>query len=525
LLKLLGLIIVDAFALTIVYALFEDDNALLALVFLFITVMMNVLILVPRLYPFKWMSPGLALVILLVVYPIIYTIITALSNYSDGHLLTKDQTIELIEQRNYLPETGQAFTFAPFRTGEEGAYEYALWLVSEDGETMYFALPDAPFEEVEADAASEDGIPTEYGDYQRMTERRDIVGASSALDGARFGEGDEAVEVTAISTNARRPSTAQQLQQRYIYDEEQDAFLDQQTGTLYYASSKEGCFLPEGVTDCGGESGALVPGYRVYVGLENFDRLINDPALSGPLGRIFGWTILFSLFSVLTTFALGLFMAVILDDDLIPGRKVIRSLLIIPYAIPGVISILVWQGMLNMNLGVISVNLQEIFGLNIPWFTDPFWAKFAIILVNTWLGYPYMMLICSGALQSIPSDVYEAAAVDGANSWQRFWRITLPLLLVTVGPLLIASFTFNFNNYLIIEALTEGDPPMAGTITPAGHSDILISYTYDVAFGSDRGADYGYASAITIIIFAIVAGVTLFNYRFTRTWEEVGENV
>jgi ABC-type sugar transport system permease subunit len=98
-------------------------------------------------------------------------------------------------------------------------------------------------------------------------------------------------------------------------------------------------------------------------------------------------------------------------------------------------------------------------------------------------------------------------------------------LLVTVGPLLIASFTFNFNNYLIIEALTEGNPPIAGAITPAGHTDILISYTYNLAFGSDRGADYGYASAITIIIFTITAAVTLFQYRFTRSWEEVGENV
>jgi ABC-type sugar transport system permease subunit len=181
--------------------------------------------------------------------------------------------------------------------------------------------------------------------------------------------------------------------------------------------------------------------------------------------------------------------------------------------------------MLNTNMGVISVNIQEIFGVTIPWFSDPFWAKFAILLVNTWLGYPYMMLVCSGALQTIPNDVYEAAAVDGAGEWQRFWRITLPLLLVVVGPLLIASFTFNFNNYLLIEALTQGNPPMEGTITPAGYSDILINYAYNLAFGSDRGADYGYASAITLVIFAIVSAVTALQYRFTQRWEEVGRNV
>jgi ABC-type sugar transport system permease subunit len=136
-----------------------------------------------------------------------------------------------------------------------------------------------------------------------------------------------------------------------------------------------------------------------------------------------------------------------------------------------------------------------------------------------------MMLVCSGALQAIPSEVYEAAAVDGAKPWQRFWQITLPLLLVSVGPLLIASFTFNFNNYLLIEALTGADAPsIPNSPVPARYTDILISYTYNIAFGN-RGADYGYASALTIVIFVIVASVTLMQYRFTKTWETVGENV
>ncbi|HRF97749.1 MAG TPA: ABC transporter permease subunit, partial [Aggregatilineales bacterium] len=100
-----------------------------------------------------------------------------------------------------------------------------------------------------------------------------------------------------------------------------------------------------------------------------------------------------------------------------------------------------------------------------------------VLLVNLWLGYPYMMLISSGALQSIPSEVYEAAAVDGANPQQRFWQITLPLLLVTLGPLLIGSFVYNFNNYMLIAALTGGNPPIPDSPVPAGYTDILISYT------------------------------------------------
>jgi len=185
----------------------------------------------------------------------------------------------------------------------------------------------------------------------------------------------------------------------------------------------------------------------------------------------------------------------------------------------------VWRAMLNTNLGVITDLAETLTGSRPQFLLDPWLAKASILLVNTWLGYPYMMLVCSGALQSISSDVYEAAAVDGAKPSQRFWNITLPLLLVSVGPLLIASFTFNFNNYLLIEALTTGNPPIPSSPVPAGYTDILISYTYSLAFGNDRGADYGYASAIAIVIFVIVAVVTLIQFRFTRQWEQVGENV
>ena len=160
------------------------------------------------------------------------------------------------------------------------------------------------------------------------------------------------------------------------------------------------------------------------------------------------------------------------------------------------------------------------------WTTEAFWAKVAIILVNLWLGYPYMMLICSGALASIPSDIYEAAMIDGATGWQSFRRITLPLVLVAVGPLLIASFVYNFNNFNLIYLFIQGGPPIAGASTQAGSTDILLSYVYKLAFeSSGRGVLYGLASAISIIVFFIVAAITLTKYNLTNMWEEVSENV
>ena len=126
-----------------------------------------------------------------------------------------------------------------------------------------------------------------------------------------------------------------------------------------------------------------------------------------------------------------------------------------------------------------------------------------------------------GALQSIPSEIYEASNVDGANARQRFWSLTLPLLLVAVGPILISSFAFNFNNFGVIRLYNQGGPAITPT---AGWTDILISYTYRLAFAAGT-TDYGLASAITIVIFFIVLAITVLNFRFTGTWEEVSQNV
>ncbi|BAL98512.1 ABC transporter permease subunit [Caldilinea aerophila] len=136
-----------------------------------------------------------------------------------------------------------------------------------------------------------------------------------------------------------------------------------------------------------------------------------------------------------------------------------------------------------------------------------------------------MFVISTGALQALPSDVYEAAEIDGASPIQAFWNITLPLLMITMGPLLVASFAFNFNNFVVIELFNKGGPPMSGTISPVGHTDILVTYTYRVAFASGRGADLGYAAAITVAIFLILVVITYFQFRYTHMLEERSENV
>lgn len=508
-LKYLGLMVFDALALIIVYAFLGDDNLGLAFVFGIVAIFANVVFLIPNLYPIRWMAPGLMLMTLMVLYPLVYTVLTSLTNYGDGHLLTKQQSIDLIDNERYVPDDARLYSWELLQS-EDGTF--ALWLTREleDGTLETALAPEnAPIEDV---TETFDETPENYNGFM-LLDRAARTQALGEVQNAVFGEGEDTAGI------AGRREAARPLAQRYVYDSSADTIFDNQENITYVADDSEGFFVAQNGSD------ALAPGYRVNIGLENFQRLIEDRTLLEPLIQVFVWTVIFALLSVLTTFAVGLLMAIVLDNPDIPLRKLWRSLIFIPYAIPGVIAILVWKGMLNQNLGIITNAIVDVFGYRIPWFEEAFWARFAILLVNLWLGYPYMMLICSGALQAIPSDIYEAAAVDGATQTQSFWRITLPLLLVSVGPLLIASFTYNFNNYLIIEALTEGNPPIPGTSTPAGQTDILISYTYNLAFGGDSGADYGYAAAITIVIFSVVGLITLFNTRFLAGLEETGQNV
>ncbi len=510
--RFLCLAVVDAFAVLLLYYLLRDEVWPIAAIVVIATLVVNIVNFSNRLLALRWMSPALAIIILMVLYPIFFTVYTAFTNYGDGHLLTKAQTIRRIGQDFYLPEEGNIYRWAGFRSPEG---DFLLWLFDKDDQA-FLAFPNQPLEPITPEDArivqiDEDGFPSGIDEYARMELLEMIPILDSQLAPLEFGEPPLKIRIKSIREAA-------QLQSRYVYDDAQDLFIDNMTGTAFYADDSKGLYTSV-------EGASLSPGYQVEIGWQNFQRLFNSPALSGPFITIFIWTIVFALLSVVTTFALGLFLALVFNDTAFKIRKLVRALLIVPYAIPGIIGILIWRGMLNPHFGVLTTNLVNLIGWTPGWFTDPFWSKVGVLLVNLWLGFPYMMLVCSGALQTIPTEIYEAATVDGAGVWQRFRKITLPLLLVNVGPLLISSFTMNFNNFSVIYAYNEGRPPIPGTSTPAGYTDILISYTYRLAFESGRGADYGYANAITIIIFLIVASITLIQYRAMGTWEEISENV
>jgi ABC-type sugar transport system permease subunit len=508
LLSFLLLIVINAGVIWFLNRLATLGYYPLAAAILIILIFVNVVFLLQAARPIRWMVIGLVFMALFTIYPIFFTVWVSFTNYGEGHLITKEQAIDQILRVKYLPEAGKAYSWTAFRSPEG---EYALWLLDADG-SGYLALVGEPLTQPQPGEAGlgeldARGIPETIEGYQRLNAI--LAATDQNLTEILFGEEGKTIQV-------RSPSEAAELLPLYTYDPEQDAMISQETGIAY--QNIRGTFTSPNGTQ-------LRPGFIESVRFTNFRDFFLSPALRGPLIRIILWNFGFAFFSLLFNFSLGLAIAIMFNDKFFPFKKLIRSLLIIPYTLPALITILIWRGMLNPELGVFDRILESLFGWAPPWFTDQWWSKIAILIVNLWLSYPYFMLVCSGALQSISEDYYAAAKVDGANAWQQFRNITLPLLMVAVGPLLVASFTFNFNNFNLIYLFNQGNPPMAGTPTPAGHTDILISYVYNLAFTGSRGVNYGFASAITIVIFLIVSVITLFQFRFTNMWEEVGENV
>lgn len=507
-LRLLSLLVVDGFLVWFGYRQALLGNYTLVVILAVVGMFVSAVFLFNRAYPLRWMAPGLALMIMFSVYPNFLTIYVGFTNYGDGHLLTREQAIIQIEKARYLPEGGSAYTWTAFKSD---AGEYAIWLIDEDG-VGYLAFEGQTITQAEpgkmgVGELDSKGIPETIEGYERLNAL--LAAADPNLTTIKFGGAENAVQIQSTSRAAA-------FEQRYVYDPEQDAMLDQETGKVYY--QVDGTFQTV-------DGKAIIPGYQAFIGTQNFKDFIVSPALRGPLVRIIIWNFVFPLLSVFLQFFLGLGIALLYNDPKFPGKRFVRSMLLIPYTIPSLITILIWRGMLNPEVGVVNRTLLNLFGTNPEWFSDPWLAKFALIIVNLWLGYPYYMLVCSGALQSIPEEIYGAAKVDGTNLWQSFRFITLPLLLVAVGPLLLASYIYNFNNFNLIYLFLLGGPPISGAATRAGHTDIMISYVYNLAFEGGRGQNFGLAAAVTLLIFIVVIGISLVQFRYTRMWEEVSENV
>ncbi len=475
----------------------------------------------PRTNALRWTTPGVLLMVVFVALPILYTLYISFTNWSTGHLLNKGQVIEILESRSYVDPDAAGELFELFAYRDDG--EIRFLLIGEDGR-MLFGEPRLRTEEPLVDATQDpeelgmvdadgDGIPDGIGPY-RLLSRPELFGLANQLDFTRLVIDIEDGEVQILGLSEARVVLASR---RYLYDVERDVMVD-------LVEQKE-CLPGETIERAGsfvcsdGES--LIPGWVSVVGSDNYSNILTNENIRGPFLGVLLWNVVFAFLSVVLTFALGLLLAIALQHERFRGRLVWRSIYILPYAVPPLLMILLWQGLLNTQFGPVNDMLGTLGIDPIPWLNDASWAKVAVLLVNTWLGFPYMFLICTGALQAIPAELQEAARVDGAGGFGVFRRITFPLLMVSLAPLLIGSFAFNFNNFGLIFLLTNGGPPILDAAVPVGSTDILITFIFDLAFAGGRGNQFGLAAAITVFIFLIVLLISATMFRFTRRLEEI----
>jgi arabinogalactan oligomer/maltooligosaccharide transport system permease protein len=502
LVKVVGLGLLDALVLYAVFVLALHGDGILAVAVTVAAVLVNWVYLRRGWLPAKYLIPGTIFLVVFQMYAIVYSGYIAFTNYGDGHIGNKEAAIEVLIDKSLtrVPESPAYGMVVVERLGQ-----LAFLVTGPDGEAAIGgderpleAAPDAEFEAGKAVAL--DGYTT-LGFSEMIADQGTIAAMSVPLtadpnDGAlRTPDGSQAFVYSATMQ----------------YDPEADAFIDTATGTRY-EDTGEGAFIaPNG--------DELMPGWKIDVGFENFVRAFTEDSIREPLVAVVLWTLVFAGFTVAATFAAGVFLALVLDDWRLRFRRTFRVLVILPYAFPVFLSAIIWSGMLNPQFGFINQVLLG--GAQIPWLTDPVLAKVSILMVSLWLGYPYMFLVATGALQSIPHELVEAARVDGAGPWAVFRRIKLPLLMVSMAPLLIASFAFNFNNFNLIYMLTGGGPQDISTDLNVGATDILITLVYKVAFGETGGRDFGLASAFSIIIFVLVAIISLVSFRQTKALEEL----
>jgi arabinogalactan oligomer/maltooligosaccharide transport system permease protein len=497
--KIAFLAAVNAVGLWGAVVLVGDEKWIALAVLVLATAAIDLVYLRGRHYPLKFLVPGTVFLLAFQVAPIIYNVNVAFTNWSTGHIATKEEAILGI-QGNSLAESvdGGSYLMAPARDADG---DLVLLLVDDATGKGYVGDPEG-LKENAGVRPDEAGVISKPPGGFTLVPPAALLGLDKQLS---------TYTVPVGGTKAIRPEgleTAIVLAPTLRYSAATDTFIRIEDGLV---------FRDNGLGSFEAESGEeLEPGWRTYVGALNFKRLVNDPLVRDPFVRVFVWTLVFATFCVLFSFAIGLFLAIALDKPSLRYRRSYRSLLVIPYAVPGFLSLLVWAGLLNDDFGVVNKLLHT----SIPWLFDPTWAKVSVLLVSVWLTFPYFFLVSMGALQSIPGELIEAARVDGAGPFQIFRKVTLPLLLVAVAPLLIASFAFNFNNFNNIYLLTGGGPPSEDQ-SVAGATDILISYTWKLAFEAGKGTDYGLASAVSILIFFLVAGISAFSFWRSRSLENL----
>ncbi len=483
-----------------------DAPVYTSLVFGIVTLVLALIFIAQRfewIMPWYYLLPAILFLLTFTFFPVILTVVLAFTDYAgvrNGQLnVSSTSNIANVEGDTLTLENPRAFNCGALRNGcsDVRAIVYASGSLevagsSLEGETLSLESEIPEDREVRTATFSVQGFPLEVtvssaeGDTLTLQDIPPILANASP----------DAVDLSSVRLALDRTGITRMMTGN-----------DENSVTLAEP-------LPEGLAP---ESIARFNDFG-YVGWSNFRTILRRA--SSTLLPVFTWNVAFATLTMIINIAVGVFLAVLLNNPELRFRNLYRTLLIIPWALPQIITIQVWKGFLNTNFGAINRSLALLDLPTFNWLDDPYGAKAAILLVNLWLGFPFMMTATLGALSAIPGDLYEAAKIDGANAWRRFTGVTAPLLRTALVPIALTGFAFNFNNFNIIYLLTDGGPFVEGYTSTARSTDILITWAYNEAFRAQGGYAYGLGSAISLLIFFITIAVSLVNFRVTGALDE-----
>lgn len=524
LIKIAFLSILDAVGVFTIFLLFMKQNwfgvGLLALTMAII----NYVYLKRGGLPAKYLAPGLVFLMIFQVYVVAFSGYISFTNYGSMHNSDKASAVNALKLSAYSEvEGGDTYLVAVGKTADG---QLGLMATSDTTHVTYVGTVESGLKAVGSAADTNDDFM--YDEFVNVSDSNgdgtpDTVDGFTPFDIDQINADQAKIFDLKVPVDINEPSVflrtddamfAYEYKFDLVWDAKAETFTRVSDGAIFTGRDR-GFFENES-----GET--LEIGWIAPIGADNYTKIFTDQRLAGPLAKIVSWTVIFAVTSVVSTFIVGLALALLFNKEKMRLKRVYRVLMILPYAFPAFLSAYVWKGLFNTENGFINNVILSGVDPNIQWLSEEGPARVAILLTNLWLGFPYMFLITTGALQAIPAELTESATIDGATPWQQFRLIKFPLLMVTLAPLLIASFAYNFNNFTLIYLLTAGGPTdiSAGDVD-AGGTDILITFVYKIAFGTGQGRDYGLASAFSVLIFLVVGSISLSSFRRTKALEDM----
>lgn len=441
----------------------------------------------------RFFFPALVLFIIFTLVPILYGIYISLTNLKTGHLLSRSEVVELITQERQLSEHSRPLQVDYFQS-------YNSLIVDLPNESLRSLIP-----------LSELKGLSEVASYKlEKSVTQNITSEFKKLSFSEIWDLKPQLEkITWLAPNNEKLSyfrVDQLAELEFLFSYKENQLIENRTLAPLVEDINQGQFILN--------NKSFGPGYFTYQGFQNYIDIFKNKELRTVFSKSILWTLSWSFFSVLLTFILGSSLAIFLADTQSKMKNLYRAVFIIPYSIPFFISVLIFKGYLNKDFGVINATLSLLHIEPIAWLEQASWARLSVLFVNLWLGFPYMFLVITGIIQSISPSIYEAAKMDGANRWQIFQSITLPMIIHSMIPIMIGSFAFNLNNFVGIYLLTGGGPVIANIDLPIGETDLLISYTYRLAFEGSAGQNFSLAASISVLIFLFMACLTWLHFKF-----------